>query len=253
MDLTKITMKEIDGHLTELGVIDSKDFVIKALSENIAEIQKKFNKIEEENQDLKLMVTDFKKKIEESRKRDEKFLEIKKTQKYQMQETSHIGYSFFAEENSKEDFLFSDSNKYVKRICSKGPGGLLCHSIEKKSDKLIFTIKIVYTRRSNIIMGFCSNKGELQHCHINPCSLMLHLKNGSFYKRSESHSFITIKANRNEIYSAILDIELRTIEFRLNGLRLAAPIPIDLSDQEIDSMCPGIDIFDQGDAFRIID
>ena len=62
MDLTKITMKEIDGHLTELGVIDSKDFVIKALSENISEIQKKFNKIEEENQDLKLMVTDFKKK-----------------------------------------------------------------------------------------------------------------------------------------------------------------------------------------------
>ena len=148
------------------------------------------------------------------------------------------------------------TNDYAGIRCSENP------LFQKSSNKKAFSIKIESTQDVWIMFGFCANpendtSGEKGYWNTK-FSFMLNLFDGRFYIRSKYNYMKDIKedlkkpARNNEIFSASLDINRKTIKFYLNGRLLKAMENIDLTTEEAEIICPCVDMFDKKDKVSLV-
>ena len=111
------------------------------------------------------------------------------------------------------------------------------------------------------MFGFCAKTADssANNGYYNaPSSFMLNLSNGYLYSSGHSNSNYTQTDLKqavlsNQIFSAQLDVNLKTIKFYLNGKLLAQAKQIDLKPEESEMMYPCVDVLYQGDRVSLVD
>jgi len=284
LDLTKINIKETFNDLELDENFETQDFLIKVLTENqkkIAQIeddaQKNIQNLKEKNQELEEKIEKI---IKNNKESNEKIKNLENNQEASMnsliflkdnqksiQSVLSFFYDGFFPFNQNNMYLeLANSNKtIIKKVNQQNVNcgwiGVYCERSHKILDKLSFSVKVEFVQgngpKEGFLLGFCLKTAPLPFAsgyHRTPSSFMLKVQNGNFFDRSKETEYLRINSWRpNDIYSSILNIKEKTIAFLLNGLILGSPKNIDLKEEEIDLMCPCVDIYDQGIKLTLID
>jgi len=167
-------------------------------------------------------------------------------------------YRFCSDGISNKCFLISNSNTTVEKISHhKNWDEIRCNErvCLKSLDKRIFSIKIEnLTNFPHILIGFCMKTAENSNQFS---SFMLSLCYGQFCSRSTCSDYLNLNnnfqpASVNQIYTTILDVKQKSMTFLLNGKVLGYPRNIDVKPEEIDLLCPCVDIWNHGDKMSLV-
>lgn len=138
--------------------------------------------------------------------------------------------------------------------------GIACNSkgFNQDFDKLTFSVIIDHTKNSFLFIGFTySEESECQGgFYKDQSSFMLSLVHGKFYNCAKSSPSVKkgfAGAKNGEKYTVILDIDQKTIEFKLNDLSFGEPKEIELEENDIKLLCPCMDISNRGDKISIVE
>ncbi len=163
----------------------------------------------------------------------------------------------FSPQNDYNNFLLSSYNKTIEKISGGNSWqGFYCEPFQIFSDKLTYSIKIENTKNSAISFGFSiknAKKSSFGYRDSNDPSFMLDLRDGEcFFNKSENKEKIQgIKGKNKEIYTVILDIKQKNIQFLLDDHTLGEPKIIDFTNDQISLLCPCVDLIDEGDKITI--
>jgi hypothetical protein len=149
---------------------------------------------------------------------------------------------------NNSSYALSNENKTLQKI-SGGTSwyGIKCAPLGNNR-KYVFSIKINETDGNcQIMMGFClSNANPQSGFYATNSAFMFYLSNGNFYHRSSSSTFCYgLIGKKNDVFSAMIDIPKKTMILCLNGYRCGFPKTLDLKDEEMDSLCPSVDVYAQ--------
>lgn len=145
-------------------------------------------------------------------------------------------------------YTLSNINKTFQKISGGNAWyGAKCESLGNNG-KNVFSIKInEVDGNCYIMMGFCTgNANQGSGFYISNAAFMFYLFDGNFYHRASNSIFCYgLKGKKNDIFSAMIDIPKKTMILYLNGYQCGSPKSIDLRDEEINSLCPCVDIHSQ--------
>jgi len=254
VDLSNLDMKNIAEYIRKLEVdenFEMKDLMISAMRDNIANNKKRINELENKIRILEENVLQKLKKEEEER------LILKKAV-YLLDE-----YKFCPESIKNNCFALSNSNTTVEKTISDSWAGIRCNerTLLRSLNKKIFSIKIEKTKYSNILIGFCVKTADNSNCgyHQTTSSFMLSLAGGYIRSRSSLSDYLNKNNNNkyqpaqiNQIYTTILDIKESQMAFMKDGILMGEPKKIDLKLEEIDLLCPCVDLSGQGDKVTLV-
>jgi len=262
----EINRNKIDNEMKiSKNTIDNEGKMKKITIDNIERINKstidnegKINKITKDNEEkIKNLQTKLENRFNFEKKiLQDTFLALIEGNVKKFEEFIPIGYSF-CPENNNGCYTLSNNDKTLQRTSGDNVAwrGFRCENHMNFSDKLIFSIKIEkITYNSCIMIGFCVKTAENSSgFHQTSSSFMLNLSDGNLYKRSSKSAYISnLKGKTSEIYTSILDVKLKSLEFLLNGESLGEPKGIDLKNKEILLLCPCVDLHNIGDKITII-
>ena len=163
----------------------------------------------------------------------------------------------FCPKNNDGNFKLSNLNRTLEKTSGVGATrGFHCENLLKFSDKLMFSIKIERTMdKGNIMIGFCLKAANNAFgYHKTKPSFMLYLSDGHFYNSKNHFPYNNanpFQAKVNQIYTSILDMKKKSVEFLLNGKSLGAARIINLQNEEIPLLCPCVDLYYKGDKISI--
>lgn len=165
---------------------------------------------------------------------------------------------YFIRFNDDENYVFSNNNKSLqKKMGGYGWRGFRSQTPELNNNELYFSIKLdIIDQSSNIMLGWClQNANHLNGYYNTKSSFCIFLYNGKFYNRNDSSEFVQkgIKGKEGDIYSTKINIISKQISFYLKGSLIGEPKQIDLKENEINLLCPFVDLYSQGDKISIID
>ena len=213
----------------------------------------------ESNEKINKNLKDSREEInQEMKKIQDKFIADLEKRTKMIEECIIYDYYTFCPENNDGNFTFSNLLRTLEKT-SGGNGwrGFICENPLNFSEKLIFSIKIEKTIYGQIMIGFgVKNAKNSPCCHTQKTSFMLDSYNGQFNNRSIVSTYnsnnIHIIPKANDIYTSMLDVKQKTIEFLFNGKSLGAAKIIDLKNEEIPLLCPCVDLRYETDKVSII-
>ena len=161
-------------------------------------------------------------------------------------------------------FSLSNSNKTLEKISRNYSwDGIRCtsHVLIRSLAKKTFSIKIEKANPNvYIIFGFCAKTADssANYGYYNTqSSFTLFLANGQFWCNKSFSNYIQTDLKQaalsNQIFSAQLDVNLKTIKFYLNGKLLAPEKEIDLKSEKKEMMYPCVDVYYKGDRVSLVD
>lgn len=295
LDLSNLNIKIIRNYLEKLeieGSLETKDFMINSMSENIIVCRQEIQGLKDEVSILKLEIEKKqkingvllkkiskvkkiqakkyrkeRKNFEERMRLFEEKLKKEGESRQKLEESSKTvfnevsKYTFASESVQKGNFLLANSDTTAEKT-TKGDSGIRCNEnpLMRFSDQKTFSIKINKTKKADIMFGFCVKTADnfaKSGYYTSKLSFMLYLLDGFFWCRNkpiEKYTLVNIKqaAISNQIFSASLDVKLKILKFYLNKKLLGEPIEIDLDQEEAGMMCPCVDLGDEGDKVSLV-
>lgn len=214
-------------------------------------VNNKLQSIEEKMDDKLQKMMDFFQELKKEIKEMKKLIEEEKMTKMIVS----YDFSFFAG-NNNGDFSLSNSNKTLK-CNSDGWFGFRCDPPKKLYAKMSFSIRIDNVdKNSHIMVGWCvKNANYLSGFYSTNSSFCMYLCNGLFYYRYKHSTYVSqyVKGKIGEIYSAIIYVREKKIGFCLNGVSLCEPLTIDIKNEEINLLCPFVDLYSSEDQVSIVE
>ena len=108
--------------------------------------------------------------------------------------------------------------------------------------------------------GFCFNNAENSENYYRdtPSSFMIFLNNNDsksyFYSRSQKSDYLNNPPylSTYQIYTTILDIKKKKMEFLLNGKSLGPLKTISFKEEDMEFLCPCVDLGYDGDKVTLV-
>ena len=177
--------------------------------------------------------------VDNIRKLEEEIVKLKTN----AQKTDVIPFNTFSfiPGNNNGNYTLSNNNKTIEKIQGGSAWcGFRCDPPAKISDKMAFSIKVENTDGNcSIMVGWCLKNANHS--------------SGYYATNADFAIYLNNKGLKNDIFTAIIDIKMKTIMFLLNGYLIGNPKRFELQDEEIGLLCPFVDIQTPGDKVSIYD
>lgn len=162
----------------------------------------------------------------------------------------------FVPSNNNGNFKLDNNNKTLEKISGKNRyRGFRCEPPGIISPKMGFSVKIDCNMNSHFMIGWCLKNGIFSSGYHNSNSAFcFSFEDGRFFRRenlcisqslNQTPIFMYIKENfsgdPNNIYSSVINLKKREIVFYENECPIGFPRSISLSEAEIPLLCPFID------------